>query len=126
MSSADLGGFRALQVLSLSAIKLSMFLSRAHSKPYSISPKKPKRATVEVNGETAKEYDAAEDEASPPEDTSFYVPDPARPQLAAHPDPYVVKYIESVPGVNFQVRAQRQPGFQRHRPVLGFCVSLDG
>lgn len=79
------------------------------------------KVTIEVNGKTAKEYDAPEDAAAAPEDMSFHVPEPTEDA-----DPYVVKYIESVPGARFRVRVVRTTEFRKRSAGLVHGLELDG
>jgi hypothetical protein len=68
--------------------------------------------TIEVDGQTAKEYDPCDDgDGDPPENLEFHIPD-GQPQTDAKP--YIVKYIEAKPGVSFQCHVKRLPNFQ-HR-----------
>ena len=80
------------------------------------------KVAIEVDGRTAKEYNAPQDVATTPEDLSFH---PLRP-VADDADPYIVKYIESIPDTRFAIRVEVEPKFRFHGAAVNFYSEIDG
>jgi hypothetical protein len=79
--------------------------------------------TIEVDGETAKEYDPCDDgDGDPPADLKFHIPDGQR---EADGKPYLVKYIEAKPGAPFHFHIKRLPNFHHHSHHIAFCCRVD-
>ncbi|KAK0631407.1 hypothetical protein B0T14DRAFT_572499 [Immersiella caudata] len=79
--------------------------------------------TVEADGKPATEYNPCDDgDVAPPDGLDFHIPDGP---LAAGVKPYVVKYIEAMPGAPFRFRIVRLPQFLHHGHHVAFRYQVD-
>ncbi|KAM7194648.1 hypothetical protein V8F20_007840 [Naviculisporaceae sp. PSN 640] len=78
------------------------------------------KVTVEVDGETAIEYDNPASGRLSLTHDDFHLADPKRPL------PYIVKYIEAIPGAPFQFRIERTRNFKFKASRVSFKAVVDG
>lgn len=94
-------------------------------------------ATIQIEGVTAREYDAPDDELpSRPPDQAYFEVDLSRSRASAETRrregenyrPHVVKYIEAKPGASFSFVFKRSARFNKPKTASGiWCgISVDG